>query len=219
MFLIIDNDRSIRLGMQRSLYRHTLNTCAASARTAVQAPLRFSVHTAYVPRLETIPNPIGFCRRFKLAYPKIPLAVRLAEDSLIDLDALNAVTDTIIIKEISSLDLAELLCELTRLYSGRDLLSCRAGALSLNIYARVAHIHGRLFSLTGSTISILRYLAEAHPRPVAPTELAKCTGTPGKVHTPSCVSSILSRLNQRVVYYTGQPIVSSSRGGGYRILP
>ena len=74
MLLIIENDPKKRISIQHEFFaKFAINACGASYRLVGRAFERFPVSAAYIPNTEAIPNPVGFCRRFKQAYPHIPL--------------------------------------------------------------------------------------------------------------------------------------------------
>ncbi len=208
MILIIENDPAMRKSVRHAFYKIPLNTCGASHRYAEAVLQKFPVSAVYIPRIETIPNPIGFCRRFKEAHPELPLVAAAERGGSVDLDALYAVTDNIPLRPIATIRVVEILCELCRLYTGRDPADCRVGrALVLTPYAHIACCHCRWMTFTTHALSLLRHLAEAYPREVSSKELSLCTGSPLAKRTPSAVRTMISELNARVMRATGHPIV------------
>lgn len=219
MILVIENDPAVRQSTRTALYKLPINTCGASHRYAEAVLREFPVNAVYIPRIETIPNPIGFCRRFKEAHPELPLIAAATRDTAVDLDALYAVTDNIPLRPIATIRLAEILLELCRLYTGRDICDCRIGqALRLTPYARMARCHGRWIDFTTHELSLLRHLGEAYPREVSSTELSLCAGPPGGKRSRSAVRTMISEINARAVCRAGAPIIVRARMG-YTILP
>ncbi len=220
MFLIIENDPAVRKSTRLALYKLPINTCGASHRYAEAVLEKFPVNAVYIPRIETIPNPIGFCRRFKEAHPELPLVAAATHDSDVDLDALYAVTDNIPLRPISTIRVAEILLELCRLYTGRDICECRAGgALRLTPYAHMARCHRYWLLFTTHALSVLRHLGEAYPREVSSHELALCTGSPCGKRSTSAVRTMISEINARTIRVTGHPIVVRGRRGYTVAIP
>ena len=214
MILVIENDPNIRLSVRKALYKFPLNTCGAAYRYTESVLAKFPVSAVYIPRIEKIPNPIGFCRKFKEAHPNLPLVAAAERDSKVDLDALYAVTDNIPLRPIATVRVAEILCELRRLYTGRDVAECAvAAALLLPLHATMLRCHGHWLSLTTKNLSLLRHLAEAYPREVTADELSRCTGSPSEKGASNLTRKMINEINARVTKITGRPIILRGRTG------
>ena len=219
MLLIIDNSVEFRKELRLELFRRfAINTCAASSRHYESAFAKYPIGAAYIPNLETVPNPIGFCRRFKAAHPDIPLIAAVPRGyEGIDLDKLYSVTDNIPLKPIHRIHVVEIIYELQRLYTGRDHLELTCGPLAITPYTYTAFFCGRPIRLTVGMMSILRYICEAAPRPVSAEELRIASGTPFVKRSLSAVRSQITEINRISKRTIGAPIVSLDYGKGYII--
>ena len=219
MLLIIENDPKKRISIQHEFFaKFAINACGASYRLVGRAFERFPVCAAYIPNTEAIPNPVGFCRRFKQAYPHIPLVAAVGRTgSRLDLDALYTVTDNIPLLPLATVRVAEILCELMRLYTGRDHVENTVHGLYFNIYTFSVYYGGIECFLGANSLSILRYLAWAEPRPVTATELALGTCSPLSSRTTSCMRTHVYDINRKCVAAFGNRVISHTPGEGYRI--
>lgn len=219
MILIIDNSKPDREALQEKLFSDFgLNTCATSARNAESAFAKHPIGAAYIPHAEMIPNPVGYCRRFKAAHPDIPLIAAVPREGTgIDLDALYRVTDNIPLRPLPAIRLVEIICELMRLYTGRDHLDLICGPLSITPYTFTALYCGCPVELNASAFSILRYLCEAAPRPVPTEELIGRTCAPNRKRSPSAVRTQINQLNKRSLSVVGCRMVTHVHGQGYII--
>ena len=219
MILIIDNSKSDREELQEKFFSDfAINTCATSARNIESAFSKYKIDAAYIPHTEMIPNPVGYCRRFKAAHPDIPLIAALPREGTgIDLDALYRITDNIPLRPLPSIRLVEIICELMRLYTGRDYLELTCGPLSITPYTFTALYCGRPVLLNASAFSILRYLCEAAPRPVPTEELIGTTCAPNRKRSPSAIRTQINELNKRALSSVGCRMVTHVYGQGYII--
>ena len=219
MVLIIENDPKKRAAVRHEFFaKLAINTCGASYRFIDRAFERFPITAAYIPTTETIPNPVGFCRRFKKAYPHIPLVAAVPRaGSRIDLDALYTVTDNIPLLPLATVRIAEILCELMRLYTGRDHVENTVRGMYFNIYTFSVFYGGVECFLGANSLSILRYLAWAEPRHVTAAELALGTCSPLSSRTTSCMRTHIYDINRKCVAAFGNKVVSYTPSKGYRI--
>ena len=218
MTFIIENDYKLRESERRRFYKFPLNTAGSASRYAIEKIAEYPVTSLYIPNIDTVPNPIGFCRKLKEAYPHLPLIVTVPKDGKIDLDTLYRVTDNMPNRGIAAVRLAEIVCELSRLYTGRDFIECKVNAsLKLTVYAHVATVHGILLSYSTHALSVLRHLAEAYPRYVPTEELALCTGVHTGKRSPESVRFQIFKINAKAKARTGSPIITYKRGHGYII--
>ena len=219
MLLIIDNSVEFRKELRLDFFRRfAINTCTASSRHYESAFAKYTIGAAYIPNLENVPNPIGFCRRFKKTHPDIPLIASVPRDyTKIDLDVLFSVTDNIPLKPIHRIRVVEIIYELQRLYTGRDHLELTCGSLSLTPYTYTVFFCGTPIRMTVGMISILRYICEAAPRPVPVEELLATTGSPIVKRSLSAVRSQITEINRLSRRIVGAPIVSLHYGKGYII--
>ena len=219
MLLIIDNAKDVREALQDKLfYEFALNTCATSARNTESAFAKHQIDAAFIPNAGTIPNPVGYCRRFKAAHPDIPLIAAIPQDyEGIDPDALYRVTDNIPTTPLPTIRLVEIVLELQRLYTGRDHLALTSGALSISPYALTVLYCGCPIELSANAISILRYLCEAAPRPVPTAELLSETCAPNRQRKPAALRMQIAEINKRSVAVIGTRMISHIVGKGYVI--
>ena len=219
MILIIDNSKPDREALQEKFFSDFgLNTCATSARYSESAFAKYKIDAAYIPNAETIPNPIGYCRRFKAAHPNVPLIAAVPREGTdIDLDALYRVTDNIPLRPLPAIRLVEIICELMRLYTGRDRLELTCGPLSITPYTFTALYCGCPVELNASALSILRYLCEAAPRPVQTEELTCTTCAPNRKRSPSTIRTHINQLNKKSIAAVGCRMVTHVHGQGYVI--
>ncbi len=218
MIFIIENDHKIRDRERRRFYKFPLNTCGSASRYAIEKISDYPVTAIYIPNIDTVPNPIEFCRKLKKAYPSLPLIVTVPKTDKIDLDTLYRVTDNMPNRPLATVRLAEIICELSRLYTGRDFIECKVNsALKLTIYAHVATVHQRLLSFNSQALSVLRHLAEAYPRYVPTEELALCTGVHRGKRSPESVRFQIFKINAKAKARTGRPIIVFKRGCGYTV--
>lgn len=218
MIFIIENDYKIRDRERRRFFKFPLNTCGSASRYAIEKIKDYPVTAIYIPNIDTVPNPIEFCRRVKQTYPTIPLIVTVPAGDRIDLDTLYRVTDNMPKRGIAAVRLAEIVCELSRLYTGRDQIECKVnGDLKLTIYAHVATVHQRLLSFNTQALSVLRHLAEAYPRYVPTEELAICTGVHHGKRSPESVRFQIFKINAKAKARTGFPVIAYKRGAGYTV--
>lgn len=219
MLLIIENDKQNREILQKRLFSDfAINTCATSSRNIESAFTKYRIGAAYIPDAEAIPNPIGYCRRFKEAHPNIPLIAAIPSNcTKIDRDALYRVADNIPIKPLPMIRLVEIICELQRLYTGRDYLDLHYGALSITPYTFTVFYGGVPIELSVNAVSILRYLCEEAPRPVPAEELLRTTGTPDRKRSLSAIRSQINELNKISLSALGCRIVTHVHGKGYII--
>ena len=219
MLLIIDNAKEAREELRRKFfYDFAINTCATSLRNFESAFAKHPISAAYIPNMESVPNPIGYCRRFKAAHPEVPLIAAVpSTETKIDLDALYRVTDNIPLTPLPMIRLVEIICELQRLYTGRDHLDLCYGTLSITPYTFTVFYGGQPLELSVNAISILRYLCEQAPRPIPTAELVAATGSPDRRRTPSALSSRINELNKLSQKAIGCRMVSHVRGKGYII--
>ncbi len=222
MILIVDNDPERRLRAQHSFFSvFALNTCGASTTDVEQALSRYPVAAVYAPYAEALPDPIGFCRSFKLQHPNIPLIATVPkEGSGLDLDILYGVTDNIPLRPITLMHQAEIVCEMIRLYTKRDRLEQNIAGVTLSIYTFSVIFCGISATFSANSVSILHHLAAQAPRPVPVSELARCTGGPRTRHeTDGRIRQRISATNQRAVEVFGRPLIANIRAKGYIIDP
>lgn len=219
MLLIIDNSKELREELREKFFSDfAINTCATSARNFESAFAKYHVRAAYIPNTESVQNPIGYCRRFKAAHPNIPLIAAVPrENAGIDLEALYRVTDNIPLKPLPAIRLIEIICELQRLYTGRDHLELTYGALMISPYTLTVLYGGIPLDLSASAVSILRYLCEEAPRPVPAHELLATTCSPHRKRSPSAIRTHINELNKRSLTSIGCRIVTHVRNQGYII--
>ena len=222
MILIIDNDPARRLEAQQLFFSNfALNTCGAAAEETEAALSSYPVAAVYVPYAEALPDPIGFCRSFKLAHPNIPLIAAVPkEGSGLDLDLLYGVTDNIPLRPILPMHQAEIICEMIRMYTGRDRLEQNIAGVTLSIYTQTVLFCGRTASFSLSELSILHHLAAQAPRPVPVSELARCTGGPRMRNgSEGRIRQRISIANQDAIRAFGRPLIANIRAKGYIIDP
>ena len=219
MLLIIDNSKEAREELRKKFFcDFAINSCAASSRNFESAFKKHPIGAIYIPDIEGIPNPIGYCRRLKTAYPEIPLIVSVMHEATrIDLDALYRVTDNLPKQQIPMIRLVEIICELQRLYTGRDHLDLCCGSLSITPYTFTVLYCGVPIVLNASAVSILRYLAEAAPRPVPTQELLVSTCAPYRKRNGSAIRTQINELNRSALSAVGCRLVTHLRGQGYVI--
>ncbi len=222
MILIVDNDPIRRIEAQHTFFsKFALNTCGSSTDETEETLLAYPVAAVYVPYAEALPDPIGFCRAFKLAHPNIPLIAAVPKDDPgLDLDILYGVTDNIPFRPITPMHQAEIICEMIRMYTGRDRLEQNVGGVTLSIYTFSVIFCGRVSTFSVGEVSILHHLAAQAPRPVPVSELARCTGGPRTRHeTDGRIRQRISIANQHAVRVFGRPLIANIRGKGYVIDP
>ena len=217
MLLIIDNSKEAREALQEKFFSEfAINACTRSARNAESAFAKHKISAAYIPDAEAIPNPVGYCRRFKAAHPDIPLIAAVTrEGERIDLDALYRVTDNIPLMPIPTIRLVEIIFELQRLYTGRDHLDLAHGSLSISPYALTVLHADRPINMSASEISILRYLCEAAPRPVPIAELLSETCAPNRQRKAGALRMHITEINKRSRAAIGIRLVSHIAAKGY----
>ena len=222
MILVVDNDSARLMKMRRTLYeKFALNTCGATDKEAEASLTQYPVAAVFVPFAETLPDLIGFCRRFKLAHPNIPLIATVPKEAPgLDLDLLYGVTDNIPLRPLFLIRQVEIICEMIRLYTRRDRLEQTVAGVTLNIYTPTVFFGGLHSRFSVGSLSILRYLASQSPRPVHVDELARCTGNPvGRHETGGRVRQRISMANQHAIEVFGRPLIANKRGVGYFIDP
>lgn len=222
MILIVDNDPVRRIETQHTFFaKFALNTCGAHADETEEALATYPVAAVYMPYAEALPDPIGFCRAFKLAHPNIPLIAAVPKDGAgIDLDILYGVTDNIPLRPITLMQQAEIVCEMIRVYTGRDRLEQNVAGVTLSIYTFSVIFCGRVTTFSAGEVSILRHLAAQAPRPVPVSELARCTGGPRtRRETDGRIRQRISIANQHAVKVFGRPLIANIHGKGYIIDP
>lgn len=219
MILIIDKDNDYSMAQRLKLYRmFALNTYACTPDEADVAITEHRAGAIYIPRIETIDDPVSFCRHLKQAFPKVPLITPLPKvDPSIPYDALYPVTDNIPLTPLPFAHLVEIIAELQRIYTGRDHMQMTAGPLTLYLHAFTVAYAARLFSLTPLQLSILRYVAEAHPNHVPASELCRYAGCPNRPMTKKGLQTNITLMNEKVRSITGYPILFSRYGKGFRI--
>ena len=219
MILIVDKDSDYALSVRLKLHRtFALNTFACTPGEVEDAVAEHRADAIYVPRIETVEDPVGFCRHLKSTFPSVPLITPLPkENSPIPYDALYPVTDNIPLTPITPTHLVEIIAELRRLYTGRDHMQLTAGALTMYLHSFTVAYAAQLFSLTAIQISILRYVAEAHPNRVPLRDLCRYAGCPGRPMSPKAMQTTITQLNEKVARITGLPILFSRYGKGFKI--
>lgn len=219
MILIVDEDADYALSVRLKFHRaFALNTFACTPGEVDAAVVEHRADAIYVPRIETVEDPVGFCRHLKTAFPSVPLITPLPKaDSPIPYDALYPVTDNIPLTPITPARLVDIIAELRRLYTGRDHMQLTAGSLTMYLHSFTAAYAAHLFSLTAIQASILRYVAEAHPNHVPLRVLCRYAGCPGRPMSPKAMQTTITQLNEKVARATGCPILFSLYGKGFRI--
>lgn len=222
MILVIENDPKRRLAIRHELFlKFGLNTCGAAIDEIDGTLSRFRVSAAYIPYAEELCDPIGVCRSFKAKSPEIPLIAAVPKGcERIDLDALYAVTDNIPLRPLPAVKVAEIICELIRIYTGKDRLEQRIGSFSINIYTSAVFYGFRACTVGKNGISILRHLFAYAPEPITAEELARCTCTPlNETRSLSCIRMQIKAINTRAEAILGVPVVRNVRGRGYTVGP
>ncbi len=221
MLLIVENNPDALMKVRHNLYRkYALNTCGATTEEAETALATYPVRAVYIPNAEALPDPIGFCRAFKLLHPKIPLIAAVPKQCAdIDLDALYAVTDNIPLRPLKTSRILEIIYELVRLYEGRDYLHLEYEGIALPLYSSHLFYYGEILSFSLAEFSVIRYLLEAAPRPVTATELAANTCNPMlSKRTTRNIASRIYNLNCRAKAKIGRPLISRINKQGYCLL-
>ena len=221
MILICDFDSEFAMSIRLKFHRlFALNTYSCTPDEIEDAVLEHRADAIYIPRIETIFDPIDFCRRLKTIFPKIPLITPLPkQDSPIPYDELYPVTDNIPLLPIPFVRLVEIITELRRLYTGRDHMLLTAGPVSLHLHSFTIAYAARLLSLTAIQLSILRYAAEAYPNHVTAADLCRYAGCPNRPLSPKALQSVITAMNGKVERIAGFPILFSRYGVGYKISP
>lgn len=220
MILIIENDPKKRFAARHELFlKFGLNTCGAATDEIDGVLARCRVSAAYIPYTEDLQDPIGVCRSFKEKNPEIPLVAAVPKGHEgIDLDALYAVTDNIPLKPLPAVKLAEIICELIRIYTGVDRLEQQYDGFTVNIYTSAVFYGLRACTVGKNGISILRHLFAYAPEPIPAEELARCTCTPiNETRSLSCIRMQIKAINTRAEAILGVPVIRNIRGRGYTV--
>ncbi len=219
MILIIENDSEKRNAVRYDFFsKFAINTCGADTETAEAAFDRFRIEAAYIPNTVSLKDPVGFCRAFKRAHPEIPLVAAVPKNcELPYLDELYAVTDNIPLLPLASVRIAEIICELIRMYTGKDRLELGVAGVTLNIYCASIFYGTAVLPLGVHTISILRYLFSQSPRPVPQEELCAATGSPYRERSYANLRVRIHTINRRTADFIGRPLIAHEPGKGYYI--
>ena len=220
MILVIESDSALRIKTQDAFYRKfALNTCGCSPGETEAAFSSYRIAAAYIPYAETLSDPVGFCREFKNLHPNIPLIAAVPKGfDTIDLDRLYAVTDNIPFRPLYDIRTIEIICDLIRIYTGKDRLHIRHNGLEINLFVFSIYYCGLSDKIGVNSVSILPYLCCQYPRPVPASELAACTGNPRKEgRTDECIRTHINFINRRARASFGRPLVRCIRGTGYVI--
>lgn len=222
MILIIENDAERCYRTRHEFFlKFGLNTCVATENGIGEAMARCRVSAAYIPFAEELSDPIAICRAFKEKYPEIPLVAAVPKGyEGLDLDALYAVTDNIPLRPLPTVKVAEIICELIRIYTGVDRLEQQYAGFSINIYTTSVFYGLRACTVGRNGISILRHLFAYAPTPITAEELARCTCSPvNETRTLSCIRMQIKAINTRALAILGTPIIRNVRGSGYTVGP
>ncbi|MBO7292371.1 MAG: hypothetical protein J6V07_00370 [Clostridia bacterium] len=222
MILIIENDPKKRFATRHEFFlKFGLNTCGAATDGIDEVMARCRVSAAYIPFAEALSDPIAVCRAFKEKNPEIPLIAAVPKGyEGIDLDALYAVTDNIPLRPLPTVKVAEIICELIRIYTGGDRLEQQYAGFSINIYTTSVFYGLRACTVGRNGISILRHLFAYAPSPITAEELARCTCTPiNETRSLSCIRMQIKAINTRAEAILGVPIIQNIRGRGYTVSP
>ena len=219
MILIIENDKEKQDACRCTFFsKFAINTCGATTDTVEEAFSRFRIEAAYIPNTVSLPDPVAFCRAFKRAHPEIPLIAAVPKkEALPYLDELYAVTDNMPLLPLAAVRIAEIICELVRMYTGKDRLELMVAGVSLNIYCSYLFYGNSALPVGVHTVSILRYLFSQSPRPVPPEELCAATGHPCRERSYGSLRVRIHDINRRTADFIGRPLIANERGKGYYI--
>ena len=222
MILIVDPDIEEQKRIRHLFFaKFAICTCGAVPEEVEEALSRYPVAAVYLPRTALLDDPIGFCRAFKLAHPNVALVAGVQKsDPAVDLDALYGVTDNIPLLPIATVRLAEILCELIRLYTGRDRLEQIVNGVVISIYHPNVFFCGVKIRFGISSLSLLSYLASQAPRCVPSPELTQNVGSPyAPPYDVGRIRKLVFDVNARARAAIGRPIIVNVKGEGYRIDP
>ncbi len=219
MILIIENNKERQDACRREFFsKFAINTCGATTDSVEEAFSLFRIEAAYIPSTVTLTDPVAFCRAFKQAHPDIPLIAAVPKASAPSyLDELYAVTDNIPLLPLAAVRIAEIICELIRMYTTEDRLELCVAGVSLNIYCFCLFYGNSVLPVGVHTISILRYLFSQSPRPVPAEELCLATGHPCRERSPGGLRVRIHDINRRTADFIGRPLIAHERGKGYYI--
>lgn len=220
MILVVDQDPAEYKRIQHRLFRDfCLNTCGSVAEEVENTLLSYPVVAVYIPRTATIPNPIEFCRAFKFAHPNIPLIAGVEkEDPKLDLDILYGVTDNIPLQPLRIVKIAEIICEMIRLYTRKDRLQQTVDGLTLNIYRKAAVFCGLSIPYGVSALCLLRYLAVNHPNPIPLEELTRNIKSPyAPKYNISRIRKLIYDVNFRSRIYINRKLIVNVKEKGYAL--
>ena len=209
MLLIIEKDKDLLLKERCHFFkRFGMSTWGADFDDYEEVFDELPVDAVYIPRVEQAPDPIGLCRAIKQAHPNIPLVTPIArEECTLDLDALYAVTDNIPLYPLTFVQMGEIICELQRMYTGRDFLEPVYAALRMSIYTPTSIYASSALRLNVNESAILRHLWVSMPRHVTLDELALLSCRPDRHHTEFYVKNIIDDINRRTRKITGCDLV------------
>ena len=129
-------------------------------------------------------------------------------------------TDNIPLRPLPTVKLAEIICELIRIYTGADRLEQQFSGFTINIYTSSVFYGLRACTVGKNGISILRHLFANAPNPITAEELARCTCTPiNETRSLSCIRMQIKAINTRAEAILGVPVIRNIRGQGYTIGP
>ena len=209
MLLIIENDNDLLLEERcRFFKRFAMSTWGAGFNDYENAFEKFPIDAVYVPRVAQAEDPIGFCRALKQSHPNVPLVTPIKrEECTIDLDALYTVTDNIPIYPLTFVQMGEIICELQRMYTGRDFLEPVYRSLRMSIYTTTAIYNMTTFSVNTNESAILRHLWVSMPRHVSLDEMALISCRPDRHHNEFHVKVLIDGINRRARTISGHDVI------------
>lgn len=220
MFLIIDSDKAAGEKLRRRFYKLGINCFFTVPRNFEKV---FSSHpfsgvlipdTGRIPALEKILTEI---RKRQETVAVVGAADGEAFSRLCP--AVCSLFDNILKAPAPPIRMAEVLYEVLRVKTGRDLSDLITGPVRLNLYDQNIFLCSHPVTVSISELLILRYLSEEYPRPVSDTELAKNTGDPPGSRKEAAIRTHISNLNAIAKKTIGRPCVINIRAKGYTVAP
>lgn len=220
MILIVHERKEVRDDTQLAFYRLGLNTVSAPRDRAEKLFESFPIRAVYLPKADTIPALVPFCRKLRSEHPDIPVVPSLTPQKAFALRRdLADCTSSILKNPVPPLQAAAVLLEHCRLADGRDRAELRSGILSVNLYSDDLYFCSIPCPATSAELSIARYILEEAPRAVPDTELAKATGNPLKRRKEACVRTYISQINRMAMEIIHRPAILHIQKEGYFPAP
>ena len=129
------------------------------------------------------------------------------EECTLDLDALYTVTDNIPLYPLTFVQMGEIICELQRMYTGRDFLEPVYGSLRMSIYTTTAIYNMTTLSVNTNESAILRHLWVSMPRHVSMDEMALISCRPDRRHNEFHVKVVIDDINRRARTISGRDLI------------